>query len=194
MSLNCHVDLDSLWMVYWKDRKNVETGSRTGVSDWRSVLCCVALLSRLPEIPDTGCLSCFSDVRKNCVQDLNARGTYLRVKPSECSLGTVAQMPPIQHCRVAEVPSDTVAQVCGCTRMHSYAGNGHSPGETQDARKVGVSPVEMECAEDSGYIRPDSVVESPVYVWSVTGSLLLGSPLRHVRGLQQLPLPSRDPM
>ena len=34
------------------------------------------------------------------------------------------------------------------------------------------------CAEDLDYIRPDSVVESPVYVWSVTGSLLFGSPLR----------------
>ena len=49
------------------------------------------------------------------------------------------------------------------------------------------------CAEDSDYIRPDSVVESPVYVWSVTGSLLFGSPLRRVRGLQQPPLPPQDP-
>ena len=57
-------------------------------------------------------------------------------------------------------------------------------------------PGEIECAEDSGYIRPDSVVESPVYVLSVTGSLLFGSPLRRgsVRGLQPPPLPSsRDP-
>ena len=58
---------------------------------------------------------------------------------------------------------------------------------------MGISPGEMECAEDLGYIRPDSVVESPVYVWSVTGSLLFGFPLRRVRGLQQSPLPSRDP-
>ena len=37
VSLNCHVDLDSLWMVHWKDRRTVETGSRAGVSAWRSV-------------------------------------------------------------------------------------------------------------------------------------------------------------
>ena len=43
------MDLDALWMVCWDDRRNVETGSRTGVSDWRSVLCGVALLSCLPE-------------------------------------------------------------------------------------------------------------------------------------------------
>ena len=91
------------------------------------------------------------------------------------------------------MPSDTVGQVRGCTRMCGCAGNGHSPGVTQDAREVGISPGEMECAEDLGYIRPDSVVESPVYVWSVTGSLLFGSPLRRVRGLQQSPWPSRDP-
>ena len=66
------------------------------------------------------------------------------------------------------------------------------PREKHDAREVGVSPGEM-CTEDSDYIRPDSVVESPVYVWSVTGSLLFGSPLRRVRGLQQLPLPPQDP-
>ena len=133
--------------------------------------------------------------------DLNARGTYPRVGSPECGLETVALMAPIQHCRVAEVPggggagwwrcrlkrSRKCAVVRGCT------GNGHSPGETQDKRKVGVSPGEMESAEDSGYIRPDSVVESPVYVWSVTGSLLFGSSLRRARGLRQPPLPSQDP-
>ena len=119
MLLDCHVDIDSLWMVSWEDRSNVEIGSRTGVSDWRSVLCCVALLSCLPEFMDMDCLTCFSAVGKNCVLDLNARGTYNRVRLPECGLETVAQMPPIQHCRVAEVPSDTVAQVHGCTRMHT---------------------------------------------------------------------------
>ena len=68
--------------------------------------------------------------------DLNARGTYNRVRPPECGLETVAQMPPIQHCRVAEVPSDAVVQVRGCTRMRSCAGNGHCAGVTQDAREV----------------------------------------------------------
>ena len=132
--------------------------------------------------PDTDCLKYFRDVGNNCVLDLNAGGTYTRVRPPECGLETVAQMPPFQHCQVAEVPSDTVAQVRGCMRMRGCMGNGHSPGETQDAWEVDVSPGEMECAEDSAYIRPDSVVESPVYVWSVTGSLFFGSILRRVRG------------
>ena len=150
-------------------------------------------MSHLPKFPDTDCLKYFRDVGNNCILDLNAGGMYTRVRPPECSLETVAQMPPFQHCRVTEVPSDTVAQVRGCMRMRGCTGNGHSLGETQDAREVGVSPGEMEYTEDSAYIRPDSVVESPVYVWSVTGSLFFGSPLTRVRDLQQPPLPSRDP-
>ena len=187
------MDLDSLWMVHWEDRRNVEIGSHTGVSDWMSILCCVARMSRLPELPDTACLKYFRDVGRKCVLDLNVEGTCARVSPPECGLETVAQMPLFQHGRVAVVPSDMVAQVSGCTRMRGCAGNRHSPGETQDALEVGVSPGEMKCVEDSDYIRPDSVVESPVYVWSVTGSLLFGSPLRRVRGLQQPSSPPRDP-
>ena len=34
--------------------------------------------------------------------------------------------------------------------MRGCAGNGHSPGEIQDARRVGASRTEMTCAEDSG--------------------------------------------
>ena len=83
------MDLDSLWMVYWEDCRNDETGSRAGVSDWRSVLCCVALLSRLPEFPDTDSLNCFRDVGKNCVLDVNARGTYNCVRPPRCGLETL---------------------------------------------------------------------------------------------------------
>ena len=161
VSLNCHVDLDSLWMVSWGDHRNVETGSRTGVSHWRSILCCAALLSRMPEFPDTGCLNCFRDVGKNCVLDLSTRGTYPRVRPPECGLEMLAQTPPILYCRVVEVPSVAIMQSRGCTRMRGCVGNGHSLAETQDAREVGVSPGEMECMEDSAYIRPDSVVESP---------------------------------
>ena len=41
VSLDCHVDLDSPWIVYREYRRNVETGSRTVVSNWRKILCCV---------------------------------------------------------------------------------------------------------------------------------------------------------
>ena len=100
------------------------------MSAWRSILCGAACLSRLPEFPDTDCLNCFSDIGRDCVLDLNSWGTCPRVRPPECGLETFAQMPPIQqNCLIAEVPSGAVAPV-----------RGHSPGETQDARKVGVSP------------------------------------------------------
>ena len=39
------------------------------------------------------------------------------------------------------------------------------------------------CGAQKTYIRPGSVVESPVCVWSVTGSVLFGSPLGRVRGV-----------
>ena len=84
--------------------------------------------------------------------------------------------------------SDTIVIRRGCTQMHGCARNGHSPGENQDARNVGVSRTEMKCVEYLAYIKSDSVVVSPVCVWSVTGSLLFGSPLGRVRGV-----PTQDP-
>ena len=97
------------------------------------------------------------------------------VRSPECGLETVAQMPPFPHCRVEVVPSDTVAHVRGCTRMRrkwtfhrrntGFAGSRCFPGRDEVSGRLGV------------YIRPDS----PVYVWSVTGSLLFGSPLRRVQ-------------
>ena len=106
-------------------------------------------------------------------------GPCPQVGQPECGLETFVQMSPNrQKCLVSEVSSDTIAQLRGCTWMRGCAGNGHSPGD-------------IECAEDSGYIRPETVDESPVYVWSVTGSLLCGSPFRCVLGLPQPTLPSR---
>ena len=77
---------------------------------------------------------------------------------------------------------------CSVVRGWTFPGR-----KTQDVREVGVSPGEMGCVEELSFIRSDSVVESPVYVWSVTGSLFFRSPLRRVQGLQQPPFPSRDP-
>ena len=54
--------------------------------------------------------------------------------------------------------------------------------------KTVIPRTEMKCAEDSAYIKPGSVVESPVCVWSVTGSLLFRSPLGRVRSV-----PTQDP-
>ena len=72
VSLVCHVDLDSLWMVQWEDCRTFETGSHTGISIWRSVMCSVARLSRMPVLLDTGCLKSFGELGRECVLDLNA--------------------------------------------------------------------------------------------------------------------------
>ena len=72
------MDLDSHWMVYGKGRWNGGNGYCAVASDWRSVLCSVALMSRLPEFPDTDCLNCFNEIGRNCVMDLSAWG---RVPP-----------------------------------------------------------------------------------------------------------------
>ena len=87
-------------------------------------------------------------------------------------LVTMARLPPI--CRVAEMMSNMIATGRGCTQMRSCAGNGHSPVEIQDVRRVGVSRTEMTCAKDSGnttlYERKEGVWfgREPKYVCVIT--------------------------
>ena len=139
VSLDWQVDLDSHWMLYGESRWHGENGYRAGASDWRSVLCCVALMSRLPEFPDTDCLNCFSEIGKNCVMDLNAWGPCPLVGPPECGLETFAQLSSnLQKCLVSEVSSDAIVLGRGRARMRGCMGSGHSLSETPDARKVGV--------------------------------------------------------
>ena len=61
----------------------------------------------------------------------------------------------------------------------------HTPGEKcaaeLDFPRASLTPGEN-CEEDLGYIRPALLAESPVYAWTVTGSLIFGSPPRLVRG------------
>ena len=83
MSLNCHVDINSLWMVHWEDRRTVETGSSAGVSAWRSALCGIARLSCLPVFPANHGLECLNYLGRNCIMDLSAGGT---LSPSEYDL------------------------------------------------------------------------------------------------------------
>ena len=49
-------------------------------------------------------------------------------------------------------------------------------------------PPSESCAEELDYIRLASLTGSPVYAWTVTGSLLFGSPHRRVRGCSRLTL------
>ena len=118
VSLDWQVYLDSHWMVYEQGRRNGENGYRAGASHWRSILCCVALMSRLPEFPDTDCLNCFKVIGKNCVMDLSAWRPCPQVGPPEDGLKTFAQTSPNRlKCLVSEVSSGASAQVRGCARM-----------------------------------------------------------------------------
>ena len=59
------MDLDSLWMVHWEDRRTVETGSHAGVSVWRRVLCGIARMSCLPEFLVNNGLKCLNDLGRS---------------------------------------------------------------------------------------------------------------------------------
>ena len=166
VSMDWRIDLDSHGMVNWEYQLNGEDRAFAGASDWKSVLRCVACLSRLPEFPDRDCLKCFDDIGNNCIMDFNAWGTCPQVRTPGCSLETCARtLPTRQECLGSDVPSGTVAQLRGCTQMRGCAECGCSPGE-------------IGCAEDWGYIRPATNDEWPVRGQPVTGSLLFGSPLR----------------
>ena len=177
-------------MVHWEDRRTVETGSHAEVSLWRRVLCGVARMLCLPEFPYTACLKNFRDIGKKCVLDLNAGETVTPVKSPEGGVETVARMPFFPHCQVAVVPYETVEPVRGCTRTSGCAGNGHSPGETQDAQKFGVPPGER-CVEDSGLYKAGLCG----WVSDWVTSLRISPQTCMGRGIPQplLPLPSRDP-
>ena len=111
-------------MIHWDDRRTVETGSPTGVSVWRRVLCGVARMLCLPEFPDAVWLQQFWDIGKKCILDLNVGETYTPEQTPKSGVETVARMPFFPHCQVAVVPYDTVAQVSGCTRMFPWRNTG----------------------------------------------------------------------
>ena len=79
VSLDRRIDLDSHGMVNWECQLNGEYRVLARASDWRSVLCCVALMLRRPEFPDKDCLKCFRDIVNNCIMDFSAWGTCPRV-------------------------------------------------------------------------------------------------------------------
>ena len=83
--------------------------------DWRSVLCGIARSSWLPELPDSDCQDRFHGVGRAYVLDLSVRGTYSHAESSGGDLVTVARLPPILFCRVAEMMSNLIATGCGCT-------------------------------------------------------------------------------
>ena len=170
MLMDWRIDLDSHGMIYWECQLNNDDRVFAGASDWKSVLRCVARMSCLLEFPDRDSLKCFDDMGKNCIMDFNAGGTCPQIRaPGGCMEVCAQTLPTRQESRGSDVPSGITAQVRG---------------------SVGVSPGEMGCADDWGYIRPVTDDEWPVCSQPVTGSLLFGSPLRRVLGLPQPNLPS----
>ena len=91
VSLNCHMDLDSLWMVHREDRRTVETRSHAEVSVWRGVLCGFAHMSCLPEFPVTNGLKDLNDLGRNCIMDLSACGTLSPVEGLERDCAEVGE-------------------------------------------------------------------------------------------------------
>ena len=194
ISLDWQIDLDSHGMVNWECRLNGEDGVLAGASEWRSVLCWVALMSCPPEFPDIDCQNwCstmlilrvdFGDVGRNCTMDFSARRTCPRVRTPECGLNMLARtLPTRQECLVHEVPSGAVARGCAVAR---WRGCMVVCGCAEESTGAG----EIACVQDQGYVRLVTDGESPVCVQPVTGSHLIGSPLRRVLGLLQPHLPS----
>ena len=113
---------------------------------------------------------------------MNVGETYTPVWTPGCGLEMVPLKPPFPPCCVVVLPSATVAQVRGCSRMRGTLVAqkvDSSPGERCAAEpgfpRVSRTPGER-CAEEPGYIRPVLVTGPPVYHWVVTGSLLFESP------------------
>ena len=119
------MDLDSHGVVNLECQSSSEDKALLArASDWKSVLSCIAPMSRLLDFSD-GVLvdgpKCFDDIGMNCIMHFNTWGTCPRVRTPQCSLETVAQtLPTRQECLVPDVPSGAVAQLCGCAWLHGY--------------------------------------------------------------------------
>ena len=129
VSLDWQIDLDSHGTENWECRLDGGDGALAGVSDWRSVLRWVALMSCSPEFPNIDspnlCLTMlilrvdFGDVSRNCTMDVSARRTCPRVRTPECGLKTFAQtLPTRQECLVHDVLSSAVARLCAVARKN----------------------------------------------------------------------------
>ena len=154
----------------------------------------------MPVLPVTGYLRYFRGTGRTCILDLNAGESKAPVRMMGDERETdFPQFPPYG---MRALPSASVTLVRGGWRRRSCAGNCHSPGDkcTKDLGFPQASHTPGEkcaaeldfprasltlgecCAEELGYIRPALLAEAPVYAWTVTGSLLFGSPHRRVRG------------
>ena len=113
---------------------------------------------------------------------------------------------PLSPGDVGVLSSISVALMSDNSRKRGSAGNGHSPGvdsmtvmgfPRMSSTPGEICTVELDfpwasfppgksCAEERDYIKPTLLAGSPVCAWTVTGSLLFGSPHRHVRGCFRL--------
>ena len=184
--------MDSLCMAPWDAGGTFRIGSRPEIR--RNILRCVVQLSRRPVFPDVGYFGYFGGLARTCVSDLYAGVSTTLVEmlvddnQLDCSR---LQFPPVG---MEMWPSISVTLACN--------GYGYSPGESSMTDlgfpRPSCTPVEMcavdlnfprarfppgeRCAEGLNYIRRASWTGSPVCTWTVTGSLLFGSPHRRVQG------------
>ena len=181
--------------------RTLGTGYHPGIAIWRDVLCCIARLFRMPVLPVTGYLRSFRGPEGTCILDLNAGESKAPARMMGDERETDFPRPQFPPCGVRAFPSELVTLVCGGWRRRVCAGNSyfpgdkcttdlgfprasHTPGEKcaaeLDFPRASLTLGECCCAEELGYIRPALLAESPVYAWTVTGSLLFRSPHRRV--------------
>ena len=105
-------------MLLGGDIRKAKAGPQAEVWDWRSVICGIARLSRLPELPNSDYPDRFWDIGMTNVLDLSVRGMLSPVGSPGGGIETVDRSPPLlPYCRMAELMSISIAIGCGCTRM-----------------------------------------------------------------------------
>ena len=201
-----HIDLDSPWMAPWDAGGTLGGSCRPGMAVWRAVLCSVVRLSRRPVFFATDYLRLFRSLGRTCVLDLNVGQTkiptiILKNNPQMDFLRS-----PLSPGDVGVLASILVALMNDTSRKRGNAGNCHSPGvdsmtamgfPQMSSTPGEICAVELDfprasfppgqsCVEERDYVKPTLLAGSPVCAWTVTGSLLFGSPHRRVRGCFRL--------
>ena len=203
LSLIVHVDMDSLWMAPWDAGGMFQNSYRSDMAIWRNRWSYVIRFSRMPEFPAAGYLGSFGGLARMCVIDL-----YTGVSTTPVvKLVDFNQMdfPKLQFLPVGMevLPSTSVTLTSDDSRGRGCPGNSHSLGDSfmtnlgfpqasfttgeicaaeVDFPRARFPPGES-CTEGLDYIRMASWTGSAVCTWTVTGSLLFGSPYRCVRGV-----------
>ena len=139
----------------------------------------------MPVLPATGYFWSFGGLGRTCIIDLNAGASTAPVAMLGDDTQTDFPRPQFPSGGVEVLPSTSVTPMSDDSRRRGCVGNYHSPGK-KSITDLGFPrasfPPGESCAEELDYIRLASLAASSVCAWTVTGSLLFGSPHRRVRG------------